>query len=135
MKKLLLLFTLGVLLSCDIGDDDSINFTSEVMSIESVELPSEFIFGENYEIKVNYTRPSTCFEFQRILINPDVENSRTVAVIDTRYFDNSCQQIISNASVSFNFSVSSNETQVFQFFQGIVDGEDQYLIVEVPVVE
>jgi hypothetical protein len=36
-------------------------------------------------------------------------------------------------TVSFDFTVSGNETHVFKFYQGTVDGIDQYHIVEVPV--
>lgn len=135
MKKLLLLFILATFTSCDIGDDDSQNFTSEFMSIQSVDIPSEFTFGENYDITVNYTRPTSCYQFQRFIFQSDGLTTRTVAVVDTRSLDDSCQQVQTNASVTFNFLVTNMETYVFQFYQGTIEGEDQYLIVEVPVVE
>lgn len=136
MKKLLLLFILGILISCDLGDDaNSQNFTSEFLPIQSVDIPSEFVFGEDYDITVNYTRPSSCYEFQRFIFQPNGPTSRTVAVVDTRRFDDSCEQIPNNVSVTFNFLVTNMETHVFQFYQGTIAGEDQYLIVEVPVVE
>lgn len=136
MKKIILVFILGSLLSCDIGsDDDGLNFSREIIPIDSVDIPSEFTFGETVEITVNYTRPNGCHQFSSFIFQPD-GNTRTVAVVDDVFFDADCSQNTIDASVSFDFSVTSNETYVFQFFQGTSDnGEDQFLIIEVPVVQ
>ena len=136
MKKILTVFVLFSLWSCDIGDDVTQNFQSELMPIESVNIPSEFIFGETHEITVFYSRPNGCYTFERFINQPEANNTRIVAVVDTNYFNDNCTQAIVDAEVSFNFTATSLETYTFQFFQGTSStGEDQYLIVEVPVVE
>ncbi len=136
MRKLLIIVLLTSLFSCDIGSDDSPNFQSEIMSITSVDIPSEFVFGDTYEITVFYQRPNECYTFERFLTQAGADNTRIVAVIDTRYFEDDCNTPPVSAEVSFNFTVASQDTYTFQFYQGTSsNGEDQYLIVEVPVVQ
>ena len=136
MKKFLLLALTITLFSCDLDSgEDQPSFSLEIMSIESVDAPDEFTFGEAHEITVNYTRPNDCYQFNDFIFQPS-ESTRTVAVVDTVYENISCSQALVNASVSFDFTVTSMETYVFQFYQGEDNnGEDQYLIVEIPVVE
>lgn len=135
MKKLLVLFVLGTLLSCEINDGRDINFELEIMSITSVDVPTEFTLGETYEITVDYLRPNGCHEFNDFIFQPD-GNTRTVAVVDTVYNDPDCSTNAEEASVSFDFLVLSTGPYIFQFYQGSSpNGQDDYLIVEVPVVE
>ncbi|SHG78538.1 hypothetical protein [Winogradskyella jejuensis] len=135
MKKILLLFVLVGFMSCDIGGDDGPSFQLELMSITSVNIPDQFTFGETHEITVNYLRPNGCHEFNNFIFQPD-GNTRTVAVVDTVYDDPNCSPNAVDASVSFDFRVVSNEPYIFQFYQGSTQtGEDQYLIIEVPVVD
>lgn len=135
MKKILLLSVLATFLSCDIEGNDELNFSSELMSIQSVDIPEEFTFGQSHEITLNYTRPNDCYVFNRILSQPEANNTRIIAVVDNVYNNQDCNQVAEDASVSFNFNVTNTETYTFQFFQGIQNGEDQYLIVEVPVAQ
>ena len=135
MKKLLVLFIFGTLLSCEINDGNEINFELEIMSITDVIVPSEFTLGETHQITVNYLRPNGCHEFNDFIFQSD-GNTRTVAVVDTVYDDPNCSANAEEASVSFDFLVLSPDPYIFQFFQGSTQiGEDQYLIVEVPVVQ
>ena len=121
------------LTSCSI-DDDRNSFYQEIMHIDSVNVPSEFMLGEIYEISATYTRPNGCYLFSNFVVQPD-GNTRRVFIVDNVYTDSPCTEAQVEATVSFNFEVLYNQTYVFQFYQGQVDGEDQYLIVEVPVVE
>ena len=135
MKKFVLLFVLGTLFSCDIGGDDDVNFELELMSITDVDIPLELIFNESNEITVNYVRPNGCYEFNDFIVQPQ-GNTRTVAAVDTVFNDPDCSQNPVQASVSFNFRPLSMDPYIFQFYQGTnQSGEDQYLIIEVPVVE
>ncbi|GGI56342.1 hypothetical protein [Winogradskyella haliclonae] len=135
MKKLIILILLITFFSCDIGGEELQDFTVEIMPIESVEVPTEFIIGNTHVITVNYTRPNGCYEFNSFIPQTN-GNTRTIAVVDTVYSNISCTQSSIEASVSFEFSVTSAETHIFQFFQGTSQaGEDQYLIVEVPVIQ
>jgi hypothetical protein len=133
MKKLITLCLAIILFSCNIESDEP-NFNLEVMAIESVDVPLQFNFGQTHQISVTYTRPNGCYEFNDFIFQPN-GNTRTIAVVDTVYFMENCTEATEEATVSFDFLVLNNETYVFQFYQGEDDnGEDQYLIVEVPVV-
>ncbi len=136
MKKLILLFVLVLsLASCSLGDDSNNDFYYEILPIESVDIPTEFVLGETYEIHISYLRPSGCYLFNEFYYVSEL-NQRTVAVINTVY-NRDCQQFEDEiVEVSFNFMVNNNGTYVFRFWQGEDEnGNDTYYIVEVPVVE
>ena len=135
LKTALILFLLLGLTGCDLGDDQQPNFSLEIMSIETVDVPDEFILGQTHEISVTYTRPSNCYEFNDFIVNAE-GNTRTIAVVDIVYNNEACIQAIETVTVSFEFLVLSDETYIFQFYQGDgIGGNDQYLIVEIPVVD
>lgn len=135
MKKILVLIVLACFFSCNIDNNEQEDFFLEIMPIESVDIAQEFILGQSHEITVNYTRPNNCYQFNDFIFQPN-GLTRTVAVVDTVYDDPACSSSAINASVSFELSVMSLETYVFQFYQGEDEnGEDQYLIIEVPVVQ
>jgi hypothetical protein len=136
MKKclMILVVVISTLVSCSV-DDDSPTFHFEIMPIESVQMPEEFVYGETYEISMDYIRTSGCHVFNSFLYQID-EQERTVGVINTVYTNTICETLEENVSVSFDFIVTSYDTYVFKFFQGEdEEGVDQYLIMEVPVVE
>jgi hypothetical protein len=136
MKKYLLSIVVVIvtLTSCSI-DDDVPSFYLEVLPIESAEMPEQFIYGEIHEIFIDYIRPSSCYLFNDFLYQIN-EQERTVGIINTVYTDNACEENPETVTVSFQFSVTSFETYVFKFYQGEdEDGVDEYLIMEVPVVE
>ena len=133
LKTVLILFLFVGLTGCDL-DDDQPNFSLEIMSIEAVDVPDEFIFGQTHEISVTYTRPNGCYQFNDFIVSAE-GNTRSIAVVDTVY-DETCTLATVTATVSFDFLVLSNEAYIFQFYQGEGnDGNDQYLIVEIPVVD
>lgn len=136
MKKYVLLLgvVISTLTSCNI-DDDRASFYLEVLPIESVEMPEEFIFGETHEIFMDYIRPTSCHVFNDFLYQIN-EQERTVGVLNTVYTDGACEEDLETVTVSFQFNVTSLDTYVFKFYQGEdEDGVDQYLIIEVPVVD
>lgn len=134
MKQLLAL-SLALLLftSCSVSDDHP-NFSFEILPIESVDIPNEFVLGETYPITVSYFRPSTCNFFHEFYYSKE-NNERTVAAIDIVYEQSDCETL-ENVLVesTFNFLVTSNGSYIFKFWQGEdTNGENQYLIIEVPV--
>lgn len=135
MKKILFLFVFILsLTSCSL-EDDGPTFYNEILPIESVDMPEEFVLGETYTIYVSYYKPSGCHVFNNFFYNSEL-NQRTVAVINTVYPENDCTQSATLEEVSFNFMVNSNGTYVFRFWQGEDEnGNDLYYIVEIPVVE
>ncbi len=138
MKKI---FALGLMLmflgSCDVSDDDaSFSFSFEVLPIESVDIPDQFELGAIHPITVSYLRPSTCHSFRDFYYVKE-NNERTVAVVSTDLQASDCQDLTDElVEATFNFKVNSNGSYIFRFWQGEDENEvDQYLIIEVPVVE
>lgn len=136
MKKLFFLCVIALsITSCSL-DNNTTDYQTEFLPIEAVDMPSEFVFGEVYEISLSYYRPSSCHVFYDFYYASE-QNQRTIAIINVVYSDHDCvtydNQLV---EVSFNFMVNSNEPYVFRFWQGQDDnGNDLYYIVEVPVVE
>jgi uncharacterized protein YcfL len=136
MKKLIALsLALFLLVSCSINDDDSINYSFEILPVESVDIPTEFTLGEIYPITVSYFKPSTCHSFKEFYYLKE-NNIRTVALIHYVFEDTDCEILEEELVEStFNFIVTSNGSYIFKFWQGEdTNGEDQYLTIEVPVV-
>ncbi|SDG73389.1 hypothetical protein [Winogradskyella thalassocola] len=134
MKRyaLLVFILVSTLTSCSIDNDNNYVGT-EVMPIESIDIPEYFVHGESYEIMITYNRPSTCYQFYNFLYDIN-GNERTVAVINSVYSNSSCVEELESVTVSLNFMVTGTETYLFKFYQGHDDeGEDQYYLAEVPV--
>jgi len=133
MKKLLVLCLALIFASCSV-DDDSTNYSFEVLPVESVDIPDEFTLGEVYPITVSYFKPSTCHAFREFYYLKE-NNERTVAPIDYVFEKNNCQDLNDELiEETFNFIVTSNGSYIFKFWQGEdANGEDQYLTIEVPV--
>ena len=138
MKKyaLVLVLFISVLTSCSIENDDSTTFSLEVLPIESVEVPEQFIYGETYEIGVTYNKPNSCYQFNDFIYEID-GHERTIAVVNTVYSSQNgpCEPGPEEVTVHFDFMVTGTETYVFKFYQGEdAGGTDQYYLVEVPVI-
>lgn len=134
MKKFFVLSFLVVLLFSCSTDDDSVAYSFELLPIESVDIPDEFMLGETYPITVTYERPSTCHIFRDFYYVKD-NNERTVAVVNTVFEQNDCEDLIDTMlTATFNFQVTSNGSYIFKFWQGKDDNdEDIFLEIEVPV--
>jgi hypothetical protein len=135
MKKIFFLLLIAIsVTSCSV-DDDVNDFYYEILPVESVEIPEEFVLGQTYEITVTYLRPTTCHVFNNFYYDSEL-NQRTV-VVTSVYQNNDCLVLIDEeVEATFNFMVNSNGTYVFKFWQGEDEnGNDLYYIVEVPVVE
>ncbi|MUU79013.1 hypothetical protein [Winogradskyella endarachnes] len=139
MKKFALLAVIFILTftSCSLDDTVNDSFILEVLPIESVEMPEYFVHGETYEIFVTYTKPNSCYYFNDFIYEID-GHERTIAVVNTVYETNTlnCEGDPEQVSVNFDFTVSGTETYLFKFYQGEDNyGEDQYYLVEVPVMD
>ena len=135
MKKLFVLSLILILASCSV-DGDSTNYGFEILPVQSVDIPEEFELGETYPITISYFRPSTCHSFKEFYYLKE-NNIRTVAPINYVFEDNNCNDL-SDVLVeeTINFIVTSNGSYIFKFWQGEdTNGEDQYLTIEVPVLE
>ena len=139
MKKIAI-FALIILTSCLAScslDDDDINFSFEQISIEEVDIPDEFTRGEIYEISTFYFRPSDCHSFSGFSLDR-ISNEIFLAVQNVVVNDRPCEDLEETQLIeeSFDFFVGAEDSYIFAFWQGIDDqGENQFLIIEVPVVE
>lgn len=141
MKKLVALsLALFLFASCSLDDDNStnggLNFSFEILPIETVEIPDTFTLGQTYPIKVSYFKPSTCHAFKEFYYLKE-NNERTIAVIDYVFDNGNCQTLTDElVDATINFTATSKGAYIFKFWQGEdASGEDQYLIKEVPVIE
>ncbi|MBR9757939.1 MAG: hypothetical protein GYB39_07630 [Algicola sp.] len=138
MKRLFAIVFSVLLWSCSV-DDDHVTYTGyhEILPIASVTMPEEFQLGQSHEITLNYINPTTCHVFNDIYY---VKNDyvRTVAIISFVYQDNAieCTPQEVEKDVTFNFKPIASGLYTFKFWQGENDaGEDDYLIIEVPVID
>ena len=135
MKKLLICLIAIATFSCSVNDDGPTSY-NELLPIESAIVPESFEVGETYEITITYLRPTTCHAFSDIYY-AKYNNERTVAVISTVYESNGqCTTIESELEASFNFKATETGSYIFKFWQGEDEnGEDTYLVYEVPVLD
>lgn len=136
MKKLLFLSFVLVLLGSCSSDSDGTDFNLEILPVESVDIPESFTLGEVYPIAVSYLRPTTCHAFREFYYAKD-NNIRTVAVIAYNFIANDCEDLENELlEETFNFKPTSNGSYIFKFWQGEDEnGEDQFLTIEVPVID
>ncbi len=132
MKKLILLVSILFLFnSCQLDEN---NFSVEILPVHNVEIPSEFVLGEVYQITMEYYRPSNCHSPYGVYYEKDL-NVRTCAVQNLVEERGNCAPV-ENILVreTFNFHVTNTGNYVFKFWTGTDDnGEDTFLIYDVPV--
>jgi len=136
MRKVLILsFILVLMGSCSVESDDPI-FRNEILSIESVDIPDSFTLGEVYPITVYYLKPSNCHFFREFYYTKE-NNTRTVALINYKYLYDDCEELEDElVEATFDFHVTSNGSYIFKFWQGEdINGENQFLTIEVPVTD
>ncbi|MEP5340025.1 MAG: hypothetical protein ABJL44_07235 [Algibacter sp.] len=135
MKRLFIFSFILVMLSACSTNDDYVDFNFEILPVENVDIPTEFELGEVYPITVTYLKPTSCHTFNELYYLKNT-NERTVAIIDYVFERDDCETLENELVEStFNFIVNSNGSYIFKFWQGEDNqGEDQYLTIEVPVI-
>lgn len=110
------------------------NYTFELRPVISVDLPSEFTLGETYEITMHYSRPTSCYLYNNIYYEKDL-NVRTIAVENAIKESDNCVETPNDITTcSFNFQVTSNGSYIFKFWQGKDEqGNNLFLEYEIPV--
>jgi len=134
MKKIFACLFVLITFSCSVNNDYEETYT-EIVPVESVMMPTEFVLNEVYEISLTYLRPTTCHAFSDIYFVSE-SNERTVAIITTVFISNSpCEDLFTELQASFDFKPTNTGSYIFNFWQGKDDnGDDQYLVIEVPVI-
>lgn len=136
MKKYIVIL-LTALFVCSCNLDDGTNETSNVvLPIESIQLPSEFVLNEEYDIPFTFVRPTDCHSYENIFVIAENE-TRTIAVKSVVYINPNCVALTENniAEQSFKFKVLYDQTYVFRIWKGIDEsGGEIYEEVAVPVI-
>jgi len=136
MKRMFLLIFLVVMGfsvdSCKKDDGTTIEFTA--LQISSAELPESFVLNGTYEIKVTYSIPDGCTNFEGFEVEPKDTTVRDVVAIGWRPLEQQCTLAITTREESFLFNVVHDQTYLFRFWQGEdTNGDPMYLEIEVPV--
>ena len=136
MKHILVLYIAFIFFASCTSEDDFPNFHFEILTVDSVDIPVEFELGKIYPITVSYLSPTPCHAFREFYYVKE-NNERTVAPITYVFEESDCETLEDSLlEATFNFKVTSNGSYIFNFWQGKDEaGEDQYLSIEVPVVE
>ena len=140
MKKVVLLSLLMCAFwSCSVDDRISDDYRVEILPIRSVlNMPESVNYNNSYTITYTYEKPTSCHNYSDLYYLSEGVY-RTVAVINTVLNEtetNTCEPLVDEIiERSFNFHVQNNAgTYIFQFWLGEDEnGEDQYLIYEVPI--
>jgi len=134
MKKIISLFALLFILnSCSTDNEESFSF--QLLKIDSVDIPTEFILGQTYPITLHYTLPSSCHFFNTMYYDKNL-NVRNIAIESAVVNRNDCIETPTQTrTYTFDFEVTSNGgSYIFKFYQGKNEaGENIFLEYEVPV--
>lgn len=133
-KNPVLLLLLLALTACNVDDDA--NFNYELVPVQNATFPETFVFGSTYEIPVEFIRPTACHFFADFSFSKIDETTRRMGVVNSVFTDQDCADLTDSTSeMSFNFMVLYDGTYTFEFWNGEdANGEDQYIVFEVPVV-
>jgi len=136
MKKYILIIVVVLInYSCSLDDGGS-NTSHQLLPIESIELPDEFVLNQQYYIDFTFIRPTNCHAYEGLFLKAENE-VRVVAVQSVVYSGATCEELTEDNIVSktFVFDVMYDQTYVFRIWKGIdSSGEEVYEEIEVPVV-
>lgn len=136
MKKVLPLM-LGIVLfmSCSI-DDEAGNLSQVLAPTLSADLPDNFVYGQDYGIGIIYKRPTNCHNFSGLDLTRSFNTITIGVVTNFRTTNTNCVSTGNlEASATINFVAEREDFYIFKFWQGRTAGRDDFLIVEVPVVQ
>lgn len=146
MKKLALLLVATLLFaSCSI-EDDGPDIRYEYAEVISADLPESFEEGKTYRIDVTYLLPTAChnpagIEGKRGGSSGD--ERRDIYIAGVASYDGNLEDCDEEAdeeerTKEGTFSITIDEDEAYTFYLWVGEntaGENQYTIVEVPVVD
>lgn len=134
MKKII--FLLPLLLSfmgCSLDHDgDSQQPIYRLVPIVATNLPETFTAGETYEVEMTYVLPTSCHRFFTIQ-NQNTADVHLFGILASVTQGSDCQETEQTGIAKFDLLVEPKEMYTFKFWQGVENGQDIYLTVEVPV--
>lgn len=119
--------------SCSLDDGPNFNFTA--LKIVNADVPESFNYNETYTITVTYIKSDNCTNFEGFDVLKDDTTVRSVLAIGSVRTDlDSCEEIATEQTATFKFSVIYRDPYTFKFYQGENnEGEPEYLTIMVPV--
>ncbi|TNJ41217.1 hypothetical protein KFZ70_15630 [Tamlana fucoidanivorans] len=121
--------------SCS-DDDDTHAFHLEKGIVLTAEVPEEFVHGNRYIITGTVALPNSCYFYYDQYEYLYDGTSRLIYPIVHVDDDVACADVFKEATFSIPVEALQKETYTFKFYQGEdAEGEAQFLILEVPVVE
>lgn len=136
MKKLLpLMLAVVFFMSCSL-EDEAGNISQVLAPVLSADLPENFLMGEDYEIEIVYKRPTNCHNFSGLDLTQNTQTITVGVVTNFRTTNTNCVSTGNlEASAIINFVAEREDFYIFKFWQGRTAGRDNFLIIEVPVVQ
>jgi hypothetical protein len=130
-RKLLLVFTSIILLSC--SNNEPINFEYTFVPITEIIAPISFTFGETDTIKLRYTLPNGCYHFNAV--NYEYKDStRIVAISAVKELDAYCTEALIMEEYDLLVTAKQEEDYLFKFWKGTdSNGDNLFEEVIVPV--
>ena len=133
MKKIIALLGIFILsISCSVEDNNTyVHY--ELLKIDSVILPQDFVLNEENEIQINFIRPTNCHGFDGFYYEKD-EFTRTVAVQGYVVEQDNCTTLTSSTSTqTLRFLPTVSGTYLFKFWKG-KDVNDVDIFEEISIV-
>ena len=117
------------------SDEDNGGMMQNLAVITTVDLPESFEYNREYEIKINYKRPTNCDFFSGFDISKSSNIIKIGVVTSYRTSNTTCVSTGNlNTITNLNFVADRDDFYIFKFWQGEnAAGEVQFLTVEVPV--
>jgi len=137
MKHFIPLFlVIFLIVGCSSDDDNNYHeYHLEYTSVISAELPDEFIYGRTHLIDVTIELSNSCYFYYNQYDYFYEGTSRLIYPIVHVDDDVPCTPNITETTFSIPVQALQSEPYIFKFYQGEdADGEDMFLIVEVPVI-
>ena len=133
MKNSFLSFIAVILLAgCSLSEDDD-NFDLKTLPVKEATVPSEFNFGETYQITITYDLPNGCHTFDSLFFRQDADE-RIVAVNAIVALQIACTEAFIEESFTFDITALQETDYVFKFWKGVdVNGENIFEEIVVPV--
>ena len=136
MKKILFfIFTIIIFNQCSI-DDDIPKQHYEMLPIENISFPNEFILNNTYTIEFSFVKPTDCYAYNNMIIIKEGPN-RTLGVNTVVFEKNNCTSLTSNNTVLqyFEFKVIYDQVYHFHIWKGKdAQGNDIYDDYNIPVI-
>lgn len=132
MKKVALLI-IGVVLFSACLNDDYDNFVYEFVKIDEVITPESFTFGKKDTLKLKYSLPSSCYQFNDVYYEYQ-DTARLVAVRALVNVDADCKEVVTEREVSLVVEAVQKEDYLFKIYKGKdSDGKSIFEEIVVPV--